>query len=210
MKFYKWMCLTVVMVLVFGLGSVASAGSIWAKKTSATKELYADDVAGKIGDILTIKISELSSADNKVERDLSKTTAKSASFDGELGIVTDNHNLLPRMPGVDMSSSSSNVLAGSSEYKDGRSYVDTITVVVQDVQPNGNMVVMGRRERTIAGDVHILDVTGIVRPSDIAFDNTIASGQVANFYLSTTVKGVSKKYNKQGFLGTLMDILWPF
>jgi flagellar L-ring protein precursor FlgH len=210
MKCCKWSRLALVALVILGQVTVASAGSIWAKKGGAARGANADDVAGEIGDILTIQIAEISSADNKVERDLSKSTAKSANFDGELGIVTDNHNLLPRMPGVDLSATSSNVLAGSSEYKDGRSYVDTITVVVQDVQPNGNLVVMGRRERTIAGDVHILDVTGIVRQSDIRFDNTIASGQVANFYLATTVKGVSKDYNKQGFLGTLFDILWPF
>jgi flagellar L-ring protein FlgH len=210
MKFYKWICLTTVMWLVFGLGSVASAGSIWARKSSTTKELYADDVAGKIGDILTIKIAETSNANTTVERDLNKQTSKSSSFDGELGVVTDNHDLMPRMPGVGVSASSSNVLTGSSEYLDNRTFSDTITVVVQDVQPNGNLVVMGRRERSIADDVQILEVTGIVRPSDIAFDNTIASGQVANFYLSTTSKGVSKVYNKHGWLGTLFDILWPF
>jgi flagellar L-ring protein precursor FlgH len=210
MKCCKWSRLALVALVILGQVTVASAGSIWAKKGGSGRGPNADDVAGAIGDILTIQIAEISSADNKVERDLSKQTAKSANFDGELGIVTDNHNLLPRMPGVDLSATSSNVLAGSSEYKDGRSYVDTITVVVQDVQPNGNLVVMGRRERTIAGDVHILDVTGIVRPSDISFDNSIASGQVANFYLATTVKGVSKDYNKQGFLGTLFDILCPF
>ena len=210
MKSYKRICSASVVLLILGQVTVASAGSIWAKKGITASELYADDVAGTIGDILTIQISETSTADNKVERDLSKTTAKSASFDGDLGIVTDNHNLLPRMPGVDVAATSSNVLTGSSEYKDGRSYADTITVVVQDVQPNGNLVVMGRRERTIAGDVHVLDVTGIVRPSDIRFDNTITSGQVANFYLSTTAKGVSKAYNKHGWLGTLFDMLWPF
>ena len=189
---------------------MAYAGSIWAKKGIASSELYADDVAGKIGDILTINISEASNAKNIVERDLSKSTARSASFDGELGIVTDNHNLLPRMPGVDVAATSSNVLSGSSEYIDKRTFVDTITVVVQDVQPNGNLVVMGRSERSIADDAQILEVTGIVRPSDIAFDNTVSSGQVANFYLSTTSKGASKEYNKQGWLGTLFDILWPF
>lgn len=210
MKSCKWSRLTVVALVILGQVTVASAGSIWAKKGKIGREQYADDVAGKIGDILTIKISEISTADNKVERDLSKATSKSSSFDGELGVTTDNHNLLPRMPGVGVAATSSNTLAGSSEYKDGRTYTDTITVVVQDVQPNGNLVVMGRRERTIAGDVHILDVTGIVRPSDISFDNTITSGQVANFYLSTSVKGVSKEYNKHGWLGTLMDILWPF
>ncbi len=210
MKSNKWIRVIAVTLLILGQTSVVSAGSIWAKKGATAKAGYADDVAGRIGDVLTINISEASNANNKVERDLNKQTDKSVSFNGDLGVVTDNHDLLPRMPGVDMSATSSNALTGSSEYKDNRTFADTIAVVVQDVQPNGNLVVMGRRERSIADDVQILEVTGIVRPSDIAFDNSIASGQVANFYLSTTVKGVSKEYNKHGWLGTFFDILWPF
>jgi flagellar L-ring protein precursor FlgH len=210
MKSKPWKYVTVVTLMILGQISVVSAGSIWAKRGATARDGYADDVAAKIGDVLTINISETSNANNKVERDLNKETSKSSTFDGNLGVVTDNHNLLPRMPGVDMSATSSNVLTGSSEYKDNRTFADTIAVVVQDVQPNGNLVVMGRRERNIADDIQILEVTGIVRPSDIAFDNSIGSGQVANFYLSTSVKGVSKDYNKQGWLGTLFDILWPF
>lgn len=210
MKSCNWIRLTAVAAVILGQVTAVSAGSIWAKKGTAAKELYADDVAGKIGDILTINISEASNAKNVVERDLSNQTVKSATFDGDLDIVTDNHNLLPRMPGVGVDTASSRTLAGSSEYKDNRTFADTITVVVQDVQPNGNLVVMGRKERSIADDSQILEVTGIVRPSDIAFDNTISSGQVANFYLATISKGVSQDYNKQGFLGTLFDILWPF
>ncbi len=210
MKSNRWIRVIAVALVVLGQTSVVYAGSIWAKKGPTVKAGYTDDVAGQIGDVLTINISEASSAKNKVERDLSKETSKSASFNGDLGVVTDNHNLLPRMPGVDMSATSSNELTGSSEYKDNRTFSDTIAVVVQDVQPNGNLVVMGRRERSIADDVQILEVTGIVRPSDIAFDNSIASEQVANFCLSTTIKGVSKEYNKRGWLGTFFDILWPF
>ncbi|MCP4450897.1 MAG: flagellar basal body L-ring protein FlgH [Planctomycetes bacterium] len=210
MRSNKWIRVVAVPLLMLGQASVVFAGSIWAQKGINARDGYADDVAAKIGDVLTIKISETSNANNKVERDLSKSTDKAAAFDGNLGIVTNNHNILPRMPAVNVAATSSNTLAGSSEYKENRTFSDTITVVVQDVQPNGNLVVMGRRERDIAEDIQIVEVTGIVRPSDIAFDNTITSGQVANFCLSTTVKGVSKRYNKQGWLGNFFDILWPF
>jgi flagellar L-ring protein precursor FlgH len=204
------MRLTVVIGLGLGVVSVASAGSIWAKKSGATPAQYTDDVASKIGDILTIKISEASAVNNKVQRDLKKETTKSSAFDGDLGIVTDNHDLIPRMPGLTVGADSTNELKGQSDYKDTRSFVDSMTVVVQDVQPNGNLVIMGRRERDIAGDIQLIEVSGLVRRSDIAFDNTIRSEQVANFYLSTSLKGVSATYNKQGWLGSLFDILWPF
>jgi flagellar L-ring protein precursor FlgH len=186
------------------------ASSIWARRGANMRELYADDVARQIGDILTIEISEASKVDNKAKRDLKKETNRSTTFNGELGITTDNHNLLPRMPGFTMSAQSSNELKGKADYKDERSFVDCITVVVEDILPNGNLVVIGSRSRNIAGDTQIIEVSGIVRPSDIAFDNTVKSEQVANFCIVTKLGGVSEPYNRPGWLGKLFDIVWPF
>jgi flagellar L-ring protein FlgH len=174
------------------------------------RNLYIDDVARNIGDVLTIQISEISKIDKKAKRDLSKTTSRSTNFDGELGIKTDNHNLLPRMPGVTMQADSSNTLSGQADYKDERTFTDDITVVVMDILPNGNLVVMGTRNRDIAGDKQIVEVSGIVRPSDISFANKVGSDRVANFRIVTRAEGDSEGYNKQGWLGGIFDFLWPF
>ncbi len=196
--------------LLFCLADHLQAGSIWTKRDRNMKQLYADDVARQIGDILTIKITEASKVDNKAKRDLKKETSRSNTFDGELGITTPNHNILPRMPGFTMSAESSNELKGKADYKDERSFVDCITVVVEDVLPNGNLVVIGTRSRNIAGDKQAIEVSGIVRPSDIAFDNTIKSEQVANFSIVTMLGGVSEPYNRPGWLGSIFDRIWPF
>lgn len=202
-------------ILALALFLLCSAGrlqanSIWAKRGANMRDLYTDDVARQIGDILTIEISESSKVDNKAKRDLKKETSRSTSFDGELGITTPNHNILPRMPGFTMSAESSNELKGKADYKDERSFVDCITVVVEDILPNGNLVVIGSRSRNIAGDKQIIEVSGIVRPSDIAFDNTVKSEQVANFCIVTKLGGVSEPYNRPGWLGKVFDIIWPF
>ncbi len=182
------------------------AGSIWARRDRNMKQLYADDVAHQIGDILTIKITEASTVDNKAKRDLKKETNRSTSFNGELNI----DHILPSVPGFSMSAESSNELKGKADYKDERSFVDCITVVVEDVLPNGNLVVLGTRKRNIAGDMQIIEVSGIVRPSDIAFDNSIESKKVANFRIVTRLGGVSESYNRPGWLGSIFDIIWPF
>jgi flagellar L-ring protein precursor FlgH len=182
------------------------AGSIWAKRDKNMRELYADDVARQIGDILTVKITEDSKVDNKAKRDLKKETAKSTTFDGELNI----DHILPSIPGFTMQAESNNELKSKADYKDERSFVDRITVVVMDVLPNGNLVVMGTRNRDIAGDVQIIEVSGIVRPSDVAFDNTVRSEQIANFRIVTRHAGVAEPYNRQGWLGRIFDIIWPF
>jgi flagellar L-ring protein precursor FlgH len=190
--------------------SDSQAGSIWAKREKNMGGLYADDVARNIGDVLTIMISEDSKVDNKAKRDLKKETDKSTSFNGELGITTPNHNLLPRIPGISMSAESTNELKSKADFKDERKFVDRITVVVVDIQPNRNLVVMGSRRRNIAGDIQNIEVSGIVRPSDIAFDNTVKSEQVADFRIVTKNTGISAPYTKPGWLGRIFDVLWPF
>lgn len=202
--------LVVLVVVMFGSSSCLRAGSIWAKRDKNMRDMYADDVARQIGDILTIKITEDSKVDNKAKRDLKKETERSNAFDGELGITTPNHNILPRIPGFTMDAQSTNELKSKADYKDERSFVDRVSVVVVDILPNRNLVVIGARDRNIAGDVQTIEVSGIVRPSDIAFDNTVKSEQVANFQIVTRNRGVAAPYTRPGWLGTIFDILWPF
>jgi flagellar L-ring protein precursor FlgH len=181
----------------------AQADSIWAKRDKNMRALYADDVAHQIGDILTIKITEDSKVDNKAKRDLKKETDRSTTFNGDVGGFAD-------LGEFGLSAQSGNELKSKADYKDERSFVDLITVVVVDVLPNRNLVVMGTRNRSIAGDIQTLEVSGIVRPSDIAFDNTVKSEQVADFRIVTKNTGVAAPYTKPGWLGRIFDIVWPF
>lgn len=190
----------------------AGAGSIFAKKSSNMKGMYDDDTARKVGDILTILISENTEIENKLKRKLEKSTSRSAAWDGKLGI---DHSLIPintDLPSFNISdgTKSDNKLDGKSEFKDEREVSDKVSVIVEDVHPNGNLVVIGKIQRSISGDKQIINVSGIVRPSDIKFDNTIKSEQVANFNLVIENDGVSETYSKVGWLGQILDFIWPF
>jgi flagellar L-ring protein precursor FlgH len=178
-----------------------NAGSIWAKKNNPNT--YADDIARNVGDILTIRITEDSKVDNKAKRDLQKDTDRSNTFDGKVGGIAD-------LGEFGLSAKSSNNLKSKADLKDERSFEDKITVTVVDVQPNGNLVVTGTRKRNISGDTQTIEVSGIVRTSDIAFDNTIKSEQVADFRIVSKNAGVAAPYTKPGWLGTIFDIIWPF
>jgi len=196
-------------IVVAGVSSVlfaaacAQGGSIWAKRDKNSRNPYADDTARNIGDVLTIKIAEESKVDNKAKRDLQKDTSKSNTFDGKLGNFAD-------LGEFGMSAESSNKLNGKADYKDERTFEDSVTVTVVDVQPNGNLVVMGTLNRNIGGDTQVIEVSGIVRPSDIVFDNTIKSSQVADFRLVSKNGGVSDPYTRPGWMGKIFDVIWPF
>jgi flagellar L-ring protein FlgH len=183
--------------------SLANAGSIWAKRDKNVRNIYADDTARSIGDVLTIKIVEESKVDNKAKRDLQKDATKSNTWNGEIGNLAD-------LGDFGFSANSSNKMNGKADYKDERTFEDGITVTVVDIQPNGNLVVMGIRNRNIGGDTQIIEVSGIVRPSDILYDNTIKSTQVADFRLVSKNGGIADPYTRPGWLGRLFDIVWPF
>lgn len=181
----------------------AQGGSIWAKRDRNSRNIYADDTARTIGDVLTIKIAEASKVDNTAKRDLQKDVTKSNTFNGKVGNFTD-------LGEFGLSAQSSNKLNGKADYKDQRTFEDSITVTVIDIQPNGNLVVMGVLNRNISGDTQTIEVSGIVRPSDILFDNTIKSTQVADFRIVSKNGGVSAPYTKPGWLGGIFDMLWLF
>ncbi len=193
----------VLIVVVLSVTACSQAGSIWAKREKNMTTPYADDTARIIGDILTVVISEGSKVDNKAKRDLKKETDKSNTFNGEVGGFAD-------IGEFGMSAESTNELKSKADYKDERSYVDRITVTVVDVQPNGNLVVMGTRNRDIGGDIQVIEVSGIVRPSDIEFDNTVKSEQVADFRIVSSNAGVAEPYTRPGWLGRIFDVIWPF
>jgi flagellar L-ring protein precursor FlgH len=206
----------VLVVTLFVLCSAAcsQAGSIWARRDKNMRDLYADDVARQIGDLLTIRISEASKVNNKVKRDMKKEIDRSTDFGGGPNFTTKGtfDKLLPEqlLPSLGMTTEFSNELKSKADFKDERSFTDLITVVVVDVLPNRNLVVMGSRNRNIAGDIQIIEVSGIVRPSDIAFNNTVMSEQVADFRLVTKNSGIAAPYSKPGWFGRILDIIWPF
>ena len=199
----KLFLMSVFMVFLFGWSACLQAGSIWARRNKDVGQLYTDDVARNIGDVLTITINESSKIDNKAKRDLKKETDRSTTFNGVVGGFGD-------LGEFGISAASSNELKGKADYKDERKFTDSITVVVVDVLPNGNLVVMGKRDRDIAGDIQTIEVSGIVRPSDIAFDNSVRSERVANFRIVANHKGIAAPFNKPGWLGRIFDIVWPF
>lgn len=183
------------------------AGSIYAKRDRNSKSIYSDDKAYRTGDILTIIIAERHKVKTKVERDLERESSRTLDFKGD--DVSLEH-FIPSVPSFKIKTGSKKTLEGKADYKDERTIEDRITVVVQDVHPNGNLVILGNRVRDISGDKQTLQVSGIVRPADIAFDNTIKSEQVANFNLIAISDGVSENYNNPGWLGKILDKLWPF
>ena len=204
----KTLWVLVLMAFVLCSTACSKADSIWARRDKNMRDLYADDVARNIGDVLTIIIYERSYLENKSDRQLKKNTKHSQKFDGKIGI----DHIIPNVPSINFGAGTeyTKTLDSYANNKDERKFSDAISVLVIDILPNGNLVVMGTCKRNISDDIQIIEVSGIVRPSDIKFNNTIDSKQVSNLHIVSRSKGVGAAYNRPGWLSRIFDIIWLF
>jgi flagellar L-ring protein precursor FlgH len=211
-------CLLAAAVLVLS-ATAAQGDSIWARARGKAGQkrvrVYEDDTARQVGDTLTIIINEHSVIENETTREAEKASNRTATAAGnvnmrDVGQWYGNRGGTFVTPDVNFQSQASSDFSGESEYETDRLITDRITVVVRDVLPNGNLVVVGKRQRHTDGDEQIIEVGGVVRPSDITFANTVNSEQVADFRMHVRVKGLEPKWTKPGWLGRILNWLSPW
>jgi flagellar L-ring protein precursor FlgH len=199
----------VVVVLSFLQTSVVHGDSLWQRRTYRAAFLFEDTKARRVGDLLTIIVDENTDIENREERELEKSTASSfkTAFEGQTaGAVTSRTASLASNLGWDSGRS----LDGEANYRAERDFSDRITVTVVEVLPNGNLVVEGSRRRVVANEERVMHVSGVVRPDDIGPGNVIRSQFVANFNVWYEGRGVDSHFINPGFVGRLLNKLWPF
>lgn len=85
-----------------------------------------------------------------------------------------------------------------------------IGAVVTTVLPNGNLVVSGKQEVLVNKEIRELLVTGIIRPRDIATDNSISYDRIAEARISYGGRGYVMEMQQPGWGQRLFDKISPF
>jgi len=189
-------------------------GSIWPGETSKNL-LFADTKAKQIGDVVTVLIEENATSSQSATTDTSKETNLAFDTGSVLGLPANYLGLSNFFTGqpnfnlnVDATTSKSNTGTGTTS-RNG-SFKATIAAVITDVLPNGNFRILGRRSVTVNNEEQIMILTGIVRPVDIGFDNTISSTRIADAAITYTGKGIIADEQSVGWLTRLLSKIWPF
>ncbi|MFN8139978.1 MAG: flagellar basal body L-ring protein FlgH [Fimbriimonadales bacterium] len=187
------------LLLFFGIANFSyaqSPGSLW---SDSARVPYMDRTAAKPGDVLTIIVSENSSASS------SATTQGSKSDKGSVtaGAGPILRALIPNL-GIEDSFQSSG--SGSTTRKG--SIAGRLTVMVKKVLPNGSLLIEGTRFTQVNKETQKWTIQGIVRPDDIRSDNTIFSEFVAEATIRYDGKGTVGDRQRKGIISTLLD--WLF
>jgi flagellar L-ring protein precursor FlgH len=188
---------------------VRHANSLW--RTGA-RQFFKDQRAGNVGDILTVTIAIDDKAELSNTSKRSRTNSESAAAPSILGYETTLNRVLPTNINpsslIDLSSS------GSSEGSGDISRDETINLklaaVITQRLPNGNLVLHGRQEIQVNFEVRELQIAGIVRPEDIASDNTISYEKIAEARIAYGGRGHITDVQQPRYGQQIFDIIWPF
>jgi len=185
-----------------------SSGSIWQASSSGVTE---DFKARRRGDIITIVITETSSASKEAKTDTSRSSAVSAgipNFMGleKAGVLKNNIGDLSKL--INASADSTYAGAGSTSRQENLSA--TITARVIEVLPNGNLQIEGRRNIRVNEEDQEIILEGTVRPRDVGQNNTVNSIYVADAKISYSGRGIISDRQSPGWLMNIIDKVWPF
>ena len=185
-----------------------SNGSIWQASSIGLTE---DGKARRVGDIVTIIVTETASASKQAATATGRSSQISAGIPNMLGleeskIITSNFADLSKL----LNASASSKFDGSGSTSRKETLSATISAKVIDVLPNSNLKIEGRRNVRVNNEDQIVTVKGTIRQRDITAENTINSIYVADAQISYAGEGIISDRQKPGWLMNVLDKLWPF
>ena len=178
---------------------VQNSGSIY--QSGYDMRLFEDNKAMRVGDVLTIKLQELTQANKADDLEAKKDNSILASAPMILGNPTS----------VETEIRTTKNFKGEGEANQSNSLRGDISVTVTEVLPNGNLKVRGEKRVTLNQGNEYIRLSGIVRPVDIDPANTISSDKVADATIMYTGDGAMADASKMGWLSRIIYSPWfPF
>jgi flagellar L-ring protein precursor FlgH len=190
-----------------------TVGSIWPGENS--RNSYFQDLRARhIGDIVTVLVSEKTSAVKEATTSTSRKTARDISIGTNLGLPSNmgindlfgtNYKLNPNV-----TSDYDSNFDGTGKTERSGELTAIISTRIVEILPNGNLVIEGKKDTILNKELQYLVLSGIIRPVDISDRNTIPSSLMSDARIEYSGKGVLADTQKPGWLGRILDNVWPY
>ena len=148
-------------------------GGIYQERTF--RPLFEDKRARYVGDTITIIMTENTSANKKnnaISNNTSSVVINTKNFPGQ-NSTQDLANLSPAGGGTRKMDFEDSGIAQNA-------FSTTMAVTVNEVLPNGNLVVSGEKQIGFDKSTEFIRFSGVISPAFISVGNTVASTQVAD------------------------------
>jgi flagellar L-ring protein precursor FlgH len=191
----------------------AEAASLWERGAGG---FFGDQRATKVGDILTINIEIEDEAQLSNATDRTREGGGSMARPKLFGYGTQIDKVLPGVGPDDLPSgnivdiTSVSRASGSGSINRNESIKLKVAALVVQQLPNGNMVVAGRQEVKVNEELRELRVAGIIRPQDIAMNNTISYEKIAEARITYGGRGQLTRQMHRAYGEDFLDIILPY
>lgn len=164
------------------------------------RSLFSDHKAFKKGDLITIIVIEVSSAESNSEKNASRSgnINGSVSGSGALGFI----------PESGFSLGTGNEFKGQGSTSTRGTVKAKISAKVIGIDSSGNLIIEGKRKVSVNGEDQIIRIKGLVRPSDVNWDNTVYSYNIADAEIEFTGKGMVYRSQSPSWITRLLH--WLF
>jgi flagellar L-ring protein FlgH len=187
-------------------------GSLW-QEENGRAYLYEDLRAMRVGDVLTVKIVEKhkgsKSADTAAQRESTVENSLAGTGMGYIGLPGIRLGDEARR-GLGIDASSKNKFNGKGATSREGTLTGTISVIVTEVLPNGDLRIEGRRDVTVNSEKQLMTIAGIVRRVDVDTKNTVLSSAIDDAKIEYSGLGVLDDVQRPGWLVRILDWIYPF
>lgn len=175
-------------------------------------DLFRDARAHRRGDILTVRVAIQDRASFSNQTSRSRTGDEQGGIAGLLGLQGPLSRLLPGNPdaGSLVGTNSKSTSAGAGDTTRAENLRMTLSAIVTDVLPNGNLAIRARQEVRVNFELRELVVTGIIRPQDIGRDNAIEHSRIAEARVIYGGRGQLTDAQQARWGQQILDALFPF
>jgi flagellar L-ring protein precursor FlgH len=186
-----------------------TTGSLW-QEENGRAYLYEDLRAMRVGDIVTIKIVENHKGSKTADTSAERQSTLEAGMTGKtVGIPSFALGAAMR-GGLTADASAHNKFGGKGATNRADSLTGTLSAVVLEVLPNGNLRIEGQREVTVNSEKQTMKLSGVVRRVDVDTKNTVLSTAIADARIQYAGLGVVDDVQRPGWLVRILDWIYPF
>jgi flagellar L-ring protein precursor FlgH len=159
-------------------------GSLWSPD-SPFADLASDYKARRLNDVVIVNIVEQTSSSNNGAIKSARTFSASSGLTGLFGQLKAS-NALQNLA----SPSSANNLSGQAQASSSSTLQTTIAGTVVAVLPNGYLVIEAQRKEAVDNQQQTLTLRGVIRPGDLASDDSVNSTSISSLEILLNGHGV--------------------
>ena len=181
---------------------IVEDGSLF--RSYMANSLYSDVTARRVGDIITVTLSENTNASKSAGTSTSRDTTV------DLDTVTGLGGKAVNIGGesIELGISASNEFEGDAATNQSNSLSGNISVTVVEVLPNDNVVIRGEKWLTLNHGDEYIRLTGIIRLADISPENEVLSTKIANARIQYSGTGSFARAQEKGWLAKFFSSSW--